>query len=54
MRIHCAQLVEERKVGDDKMTFVEGCKNPKAVTVLVRGGTERIVDEAERAVHDAL
>jgi chaperonin GroEL (HSP60 family) len=36
------------------MTFVEGCKNPKAVTVLVRGGTERIVDEAERAVHDAL
>ena len=49
-----AQLVEERKVGDDKMTFVEGCKNPKAVTVLVRGGTERIVDEAERAVHDAL
>ena len=49
-----AQLVEERKVGDDKMTFVEGCKNPKAVTVLIRGGTERIVDEAERAVHDAL
>jgi thermosome len=49
-----AQLVEERKVGDDKMTFVEGCKNPKAVTVLVRGGTQRIVDEAERAVHDAL
>jgi len=49
-----AQLVEERKVGDDKMTFVEGCKNPKAVTVLVRGGTQRIVDEAERAIHDAL
>jgi len=49
-----AQLVEERKVGDDKMTFVEGCKNPKAVTILVRGGTQRIVDEAERAVHDAL
>jgi archaeal chaperonin len=49
-----AQLVEERKVSDDKMTFVEGCKNPKAVTLLVRGGTERIVDEAERAVHDAL
>ena len=49
-----AQLVEERKVADDKMTFVEGCKNPKAVTILVRGGTERIVSEAERAVHDAL
>jgi thermosome len=49
-----AGLVEERKVSDDKMTFVEGCKNPKAVSVLVRGGTERIVDEAERAFHDAL
>lgn len=49
-----AKIVEERKVGDDKMTFVEGCKNPKSVTVLVRGGTQRIVDEAERAVHDAL
>ncbi len=49
-----AQIVEERKVGDDKMTFVEGCKNPKSVTVLVRGGTQRIVDEAERAIHDAL
>jgi len=49
-----AQLVEERKVADDKMTFVEGCKSPKSVTILVRGGTERIVDEAERAVHDAL
>jgi chaperonin GroEL (HSP60 family) len=36
------------------MTFIEACKNPKAVTILVRGGTERIVDEAERAVHDAL
>lgn len=49
-----AQLVEERKVADDKMTFVEGCRSPKSVTILVRGGTERIVDEAERAVHDAL
>jgi len=49
-----AQVVEERKIADDKMTFVEGCRNPKAVTILVRGGTERIVDEAERAVHDAL
>jgi len=49
-----AKLVEERKVSDDKMTFVEGCKNPKAVSVLVRGGTERVVDEAERAIHDAL
>jgi len=49
-----AKLVEERKIADDKMTFVEGCKNPKAVTILIRGGTERIVDEAERSVHDAL
>ena len=49
-----ASLVEERKIGNDKMTFVEGCKNPRAVTILIRGGTERIVDEAERSLHDAL
>jgi thermosome len=49
-----ARLVEERKVSDDKMTFVEGCRDPKAVSILVRGGTERVVDEAERALHDAL
>ncbi|MGQ9552192.1 MAG: thermosome subunit beta [Candidatus Bathycorpusculaceae bacterium] len=49
-----AQVVEERKIGDDKMTFVEGCNNPHAVAILIRGGTERIVDEAERSVHDAL
>ena len=49
-----AQLVEERKVADDKMTFVEGARNPKAVTILVRGGSERLVDEAERSIHDAL
>jgi len=49
-----AKLVEERKIGDDKMTFIEGCKNPKSVAILIRGGTERIVEEAERSVHDAL
>jgi thermosome len=49
-----AALVEERKIGDDKMTFVEGCKNPRSVAMLIRGGTERIVDEAERSIHDAL
>lgn len=49
-----AQLVEERKIADDKMVFVEGGKNPKAVTILVRGGSERLVDEAERSLHDAL
>lgn len=49
-----ANLVEERKIGEDKMTFIEGCKHPKAVTILIRGGTQRIVDEAERSLHDAL
>lgn len=49
-----AKLVEERKIADDKMTFIEGCRDPKAVTILVRGGTERIVNEAERSIHDAL
>ena len=49
-----AKLVEERKIGDDKMTFIEGCKNPRSVAILIRGGTERIVDEAERSIHDAL
>ena len=49
-----ATLVEERKVADEDMVFVEGCKNPKAVTILIRGGTEHIIDEAERSVEDAL
>jgi thermosome len=49
-----AQLVEERKVETDKWLFVEGCKNPKAVSILVRGGSQRVVDEAERSMHDAL
>ncbi|MGQ9788905.1 MAG: thermosome subunit beta [Candidatus Hadarchaeaceae archaeon] len=49
-----ANLVEERKIGDDKMTFVEGCKDPKAVSILIRGGTEHVVDEVERGLHDAL
>jgi chaperonin GroEL (HSP60 family) len=49
-----AKQVEERKLEEDKWVFIEGCKNPKAVTILVRGGTQRIVDEAERALHDAL
>jgi len=49
-----AELVEERKVGDDKMVFIEGCRNPRAVAILIRGGTERVVDEAERSIHDAL
>ncbi len=49
-----AKLVEERKIADDKMTFIEGCKNPKAVAILIRGGSQRFVDEAERSLHDAL
>jgi thermosome len=49
-----AELVEERKIGDDKMVFIEGCKDPRSVAILVRGGAERIVDEAERSIHDAL
>ncbi len=49
-----AKKVEERKVAGEAMVFVEGCKDPKAVTILVRGGTEHIVDEAERALSDAL
>lgn len=49
-----AELVEERKVAGEEMVFVEGCKDPKAVTILVRGGTEHVVDELERAVHDGI
>jgi archaeal chaperonin len=49
-----AKLVEERRVETDKWVFVEGCKNPKAVSILVRGGSQRVVDEAERSVHDAI
>jgi chaperonin GroEL (HSP60 family) len=49
-----AELVEERKIGDDKMLFVEGCKNPKSVSILIRAGLERMVDEAERIMHDVL
>jgi thermosome len=49
-----AQLLDERKIADDKMVFVEGAKNPKAVSILLRGSTDLVVDEAERALHDAL
>ncbi|TRO42549.1 thermosome subunit, partial [Candidatus Bathyarchaeota archaeon] len=49
-----AALVEERRIGDDKMTFIEGCKNPQAVTILIRGSSERFTAEAERSLHDAL
>jgi archaeal chaperonin len=49
-----AALVEERKIADDKMTFIEGCKNPKAVTILIRGSSPRMNNETERSIHDAL
>ena len=49
-----AGLVEERKIGDDKMIFVEKCKDPHSVAVLIRAGLERMVDEAERAMIDSL
>ena len=49
-----ADLVEERKVETDKWVFIEGCSNPKALSILVRGGSQKIVDEAERSVHDAI
>jgi thermosome len=49
-----AGLVEERKVSGEDMTFVEQCKNPKAVSIIIKGGTEHVVDELERAIHDAL
>ncbi len=49
-----AGLVEEKKVGDEDMTYVRDCKNPKAVTILVRGGTEHVVDEIKRAFDDAI
>jgi len=48
-----AKLVYEKKIADDEMTFVTGCKNPKAVSILLRGGTEHVVDELERSLEDA-
>ncbi|PSN86574.1 thermosome subunit [Candidatus Marsarchaeota G1 archaeon BE_D] len=49
-----AQLVEERRVANEKMVFVEGCKNPRAVTILVRGSGEMVLDEIERSLNDSL
>jgi thermosome len=49
-----ADLVEERKLETDRWVFIEGCKDPKAITILIRGGSQRVVDEAERSMHDAL
>ena len=49
-----AELVQQKKVESDKWVFIEGCKNPRSVTVLIRGGSQRVVDEVDRSMHDAL
>jgi archaeal chaperonin len=49
-----ANLVEERHIESDKWVFVEECNNPKSVTILVRGGSQRVIDEVERSIHDAI
>jgi thermosome len=49
-----AKSIEEVKIGDDKLLYVRDAKNPKAVTIVIRGGTEHVVDEADRSLHDAL
>jgi len=49
-----AENVEERRVEEDNWVFIEGCKNPKAISILLRGGTQRVIDEADRSMHDAL
>ncbi len=49
-----AETVEQRKVETEKWVFIEGCKNPRAITVLIRGGSQRVVDEVDRSLHDAL
>jgi thermosome len=49
-----AKKVEEVKIGDDKLIYVRECKNPKAVTIVIRGGSTHVIDEAERSLHDSL
>ena len=49
-----ADLVQERKIEEDRWVFVEGCKHPKSVTILLRASSQRVVDEAERSIHDAI
>jgi len=49
-----AEIVQQKKVESDKWVFIEGCKNPRSVTVLIRGGSQRVVDEADRSIHDSL
>ena len=49
-----AEIAHQKKVESDKWVFIEGCKNPRSVTILIRGGSQRVVDEADRSIHDAL
>jgi thermosome len=49
-----SDMVRQKKVESDKWVFIEGCKNPQSVTILIRGGSQRIVDEVDRSIHDAL
>jgi thermosome len=49
-----AEIVQQKKVESDKWVFIEGCENPRSITILIRGGSQRVVDEADRSIHDAL
>ena len=49
-----AQNVEEKRIEEDNWVFIEGCKNPKAISILIRGGSQRVIDEADRSMHDSL
>ena len=49
-----AEIAQQKKVESDKWVFIEGCQNPRSVTVLIRGGSQRVVDEVDRSIHDAL
>ena len=49
-----ADIVQQKKIESDKWVYIEGCRNPQSVTLLIRGGSQRVVDEADRSIHDAL
>ena len=49
-----ADLAQQKKVESDKWVFIEGCKHPQSVTLLIRGGSQRVIDEVDRSIHDAL
>ncbi|MEO2201103.1 MAG: TCP-1/cpn60 chaperonin family protein, partial [Nitrosopumilus sp.] len=49
-----ADLAQQRKIESDKWVFIEGCKHPQSVTLLIRGGSQRVIDEVDRSIHDAL